>query len=57
MVKDLRESRGTERSTEHPPLVFGVDLVFVGETALWYTAAKKAEKWCRGSLKQPNGSR
>lgn len=33
--------RTTERSTEHSPLVFGV------QTAVWIVAAKKAGKWHR----------
>ena len=44
IVKDLREYRATEGSTEQFPLVFGV------ETALWPTAAKRAGKWYRGLL-------
>ena len=36
-----RVFRATEGSTEHSPLVFGV------ETALWQVAAKKEGKWYR----------
>ena len=42
IVEVLREYRATEGSTEHSPLVFGVD------TALWSTAEKKTNKWYRG---------
>ena len=38
LVEDLREFRATEGSTEHCPLVFGV------ETAVWTVAAKKEGK-------------
>ena len=44
IVKDSREFRATEESTEHSPLEFGV------ETALWSTAAKKPGKWYRRVL-------
>ena len=39
IVEDRGESRATEGSTEHPPLLFGV------ETALWSTGEKQAKKW------------
>ena len=44
LVDDLRVFRATEGSTEHSPLVFGV------ETALWPMSAKKAGNWYRGVL-------
>ena len=44
LVDDLRALRATEGSTEHSPLVFGV------ETALWPMSAKKAGNWYRGIL-------
>ena len=44
IVEDFGEFRANEGSTEHSPLVFGV------ETTLSSTAAKKAGKWYRGVL-------
>ena len=44
MVEDLREFRPIEGSTEHSPVVFGI------ETALRSTAAKEAGKWYREVL-------
>ena len=44
LVENLRVFRATERSTEHCPLVFGV------ETVVWTVAAKKVGKWYRGVL-------
>ena len=41
-IEDLREFRATEGSTEHSPLVVGV------ETAPWSTAAKTVSEWYRG---------
>ena len=43
-VEDFRVFRATKGSTQHWPLVFGV------ETAIWTVAAKKAGKWYRGVL-------
>ena len=44
LVEDLRVFRAKERSTEHCPLVFGVEI------AVWTIADKKAGKWYRGVL-------
>ena len=44
VVKDFREFRANQGSTEHSPSVFEV------EAALWSIAAKKAGKWYRGIL-------
>ena len=44
IVEDLRVFRATEGSTEHCPLVFGV------ETEVWTVAANKAGKRYRGVL-------
>ena len=42
LVDDFRVFRATEGSTKSIPLVFIV------ETVLWPTVAKKGGKWCRG---------
>ena len=44
LVEDFRVFRATEGSTEHCPLVFGV------ETAVCTDATAKAGKWYRGVL-------
>ena len=43
-IDDLRVFGATEGSTEHSPLVFGV------ETTLWPMASKKGGKWYRDVL-------
>ena len=46
LVDEFTVFRATERSTEHSPLVFGV------ETARWPVTAKKADKCYRGVLEE-----